>query len=81
MDNEIGMVPNEVIANTEVMPAKTNTVSQYLPIAAGVGAGILAGYLLCKFVVTPLLAKRKDKLAAKKAKDVAGEDKPKAEES
>ena len=81
MDNEIGMVPNEVITNTEVMPAKTNTVGQYLPIAAGVGAGILAGYLLCKFVVTPLLAKHKDKLAAKKAKDAAGEDKPKAEES
>jgi hypothetical protein len=82
MDNELEIVPNEVITNTaEAMPVKTSTVNQYLPIAAGVGAGIVAGYLLCRFVVTPLLAKIKDKKAAEKAKNVTGESEPKAEES
>lgn len=82
MDNELEIVPNEVITNAaEVMPVKSTTVNQYLPIAAGVGAGLVAGYLLCRFVVTPLLAKMKDKKAAEKAKSVAGESEPKAEES
>lgn len=81
MDNNFEMVPNEVVTNTEVMPVKVNAVSQYIPVVAGVGAGIIAGYLLCKFVVTPLLAKRKDKITAKKAKGVTGDEKPKAEES
>ena len=47
----------------------------------GVGAGIVAGYLLCRFVVTPLLAKIKDKKAVEKAKSVTGDSEPKAEES
>ena len=35
--------------------------SQALPIAGGVVAGVIGGYLLCRFVVKPLITKFKEK--------------------
>ena len=78
MDNELEIVPNEVITNTaEAMPTNSNA-SQYLPIALGVGAGLVAGVLLCKFAIDPLLSKLKERKAAKKAE--AAKEEPKTEE-
>ncbi len=70
MDNEL--VNGEVITEaTETIDVKA-MAKQTLPIAAGIGAGVIGGYLLCRFVVKPLLAKWQEKKAAE-AKVVEGE--------
>ena len=71
MDNEL--VNGEVITEaTETVDVKA-FAKQALPIAGGVAAGIGVGYLLCRFVVKPLLAKWQEKKAAEAAKPVDGE--------
>ena len=42
-------------------PHQTRITSQALPIAGGVVAGVIGGYLLCRFVVKPLITKFKEK--------------------
>lgn len=70
MDNEL--VNGEVITEaTESIDVKA-VAKQALPIAGGIGLGVIGGYLLCRFVVKPLLAKWQEKKAAE-AKVVDGE--------
>ena len=49
--------------------------SQALPIAGGVVAGVVGGYLICRFVVKPIIAKIKAKKEA-----VPSEEETKTEE-
>lgn len=65
MDNgKLEMVNNEGL--TEVMPANTQLASTILPVAGGVAAGLIGGFLLCKFVAEPIIAKIKANKAAAK---------------
>ena len=48
---------------TEVMPAGVG--SNILPVVGGVAVGLVGGFVLCKFVAEPIIAKIKAKKAAK----------------
>jgi hypothetical protein len=61
----------------EVTPIKCDsTLTKVAPVAAGVGIGLVGGFLLSHFVVKPILAKAK----AKKMAQAAPAEAPKAEE-
>lgn len=66
----------------EVTPVKNvtsygeTTLTKVAPVAAGVGIGLVGGFLLSHFVIKPILAKAK----AKKMAQAAPAEAPKAEE-
>ena len=72
MDNELEVVNNDAVINSVEAVAKPSVLKTAGPIAGGVLLGIGAGYALCRWVITPLLEKKKAKKAEEK--------KPKAKE-
>lgn len=63
MDNELEIVKNDGITASEV--AKTGINKQYIAMAGGGLAMLVAGALFYKFVLDPAIAKHKAKKAAK----------------
>lgn len=57
-------------------------VSQVVPVVAGAGVGLIAGFLLCKFVAKPIINAIKAKREAKvvQAAPAASTEEPKKEE-
>lgn len=75
---EIMNVEPEVtpVKNSGTYPYGDSTLTKIAPVAAGVGIGLVGGFLLSHFVVKPILAKAK----AKKMAQAAPAEAPKAEE-
>jgi len=76
MDNLVNTEGLNTTPVTPVVTPKPAITNQYMPIAAGAAGGIVAGALLYRFVIAPLVKKYKDKKAAANAKPV---NKPEAE--
>lgn len=73
---EIMNVEPEVTPVKSVSSYGDSTLTKVAPVAAGVGIGLVGGFLLSHFVVKPILAKAK----AKKMAQAAPAEAPKAEE-
>lgn len=77
MDNEkLEIVNNEVLPVEETVCNGSSVASTIVPIAAGFGVGLIGGYLLCRFVAKPLMAK----IQAKKAEKAKPVEEPKKDE-
>ena len=77
-ENNLEITNMETMGCTPCFPT-----SQYLPIVGGAVAGLVGGALLYRFVISPLVAKAKEKKAAANAKvinDEAKEEEKKDEE-
>lgn len=73
---EIMNVEPEVAPIKNANPYGEATLAKVAPVAAGVGIGLIGGFLLSHFVVKPILAKAK----AKKMAQATPAEAPKAEE-
>ena len=68
MDNELEVVNNEALLNSAEVIEAPSVLKTIAPIAGGVVIGVGLGYVLCRFVITPLLAKKKAKNEAEEVK-------------
>ena len=77
MDNELEVINNEAVLNTAEVITEPSVLKTVAPIAGGVVIGIGIGYALCRWVISPLIAKNKTKKDEKKAAEA---EEPKTEE-
>lgn len=70
MDNELEVMNNEAV---EVI-GEPSVLSTIAPIAGGMVIGIGLGFALCKWVINPLIEKKKAKKAAEKAEEAKTEE-------
>lgn len=77
MDNELEVINNEALLNTAEVISEPSFLKTVAPIAGSVVVGIGIGYALCRWVISPLIAKKKAKKTEQKAEEV---EEPKTEE-